>query len=105
MRAGIAKCERMIFAITSNDERNFEQRSFAELTAVNSIRRQRAIPKASKHQRVGGLALGKIEFGHGEVSSQISDCSMKAYASIRWVPDIDQMLLPQRAQRTPGESA
>lgn len=76
MRASIAEREWMILAITSNDERNFQQRRFMELIAVNSIRGQRAIPKTSKHQRVGRVALRQIEFGHSEVRTQKSDFRM-----------------------------
>ncbi len=72
MRAGVAKGEGLVLAVTSDDERNFEERGFMELVAVNAIGREGAIPEAGEHQGVGGLALREVEFGHRGMLSD--DC-------------------------------
>ena len=66
MGAGIAKSERMSLAITANDEGNFKQCRFVQLITMNLVRGQSAIPEPGKHQSVSGLALRKVEFGHGK---------------------------------------
>jgi len=38
-----------------------------ELVAVDAVGGQGAIPETGEHQRVGSLALGEIEVGHGEL--------------------------------------
>jgi hypothetical protein len=64
MRAAIAKSKGPALTIASNNEGNFEQCGFVELIAVNSVRRQSSIPETGKHQGIGRLALGEIEFRH-----------------------------------------
>jgi hypothetical protein len=36
-----------------------------ELITLNLIRRQSTIPKPREHERIGRLALRRVEFGHG----------------------------------------
>lgn len=64
MRAGVAERERLSVAVAADDERDFEQRSFAQMIAMNAIGRKRAVPEAGQQKRVCGLALWEIEFGH-----------------------------------------
>ena len=64
MRAGIAQRKGLSGAVPSNHQRNFEQRCLVQLIPMNLIAGQSAVPEAGEHERVGGLALGKIEFGH-----------------------------------------
>ena len=71
MRAGIAQGEGMSLTIAADDERNLEQHGFMQLVAMDAVGGQGTIPEAGEHQRVGGLALREIEFGHG---SLIVDC-------------------------------
>jgi hypothetical protein len=71
MGAGVAQDEGLILAVASDDQRDFEQRGFVELVTVDAVGRQGAIPEAGEHERVGRLALGRVEFGHGV---QIADC-------------------------------
>ena len=65
VRTGIAQREGMAYAVASDDKRDLEQHGFAELVAVDAIGGQGPIPEASEHERVGRLALRRIEFGHG----------------------------------------
>ena len=67
MRTGIAHRERMSGTIAANDERNLQQGGFVELISMHLIGWQRAIPEASQHECVSGLALWEIEFGHDAV--------------------------------------
>jgi hypothetical protein len=62
---GVAQSEGAASAVASDDQRNLEQQGFVELVAVNAVGGQGAIPEAGEHERVRGLALGRIEFGHG----------------------------------------
>ena len=71
MGAGIAQGEGMSLTIAADDEGNLKQRGFMQLVAMDAVGGQGAIPEAGEHQRVGGLALREIEFGHG---SLIVDC-------------------------------
>ena len=65
VRTGVAQGEGMARAVASDDERNLQQHGFVELVAVDAIRGQGTIPEAGEHERVGRLALGRVEFGHG----------------------------------------
>ena len=65
MRAGVAQGEGLALAVAADDQRNFEQRGFVQLVAMDAIGGQGAIPEAGEHQRVGGLALREVEVGHG----------------------------------------
>jgi hypothetical protein len=71
MRTGVAQGEGLVLAVASDNEWNFEQRGLAELVAMDVIGRQSAIPETRQHERVGRLALGRVEFGHGV---EIADC-------------------------------
>ena len=72
MRAGVAQGEGMSSAIAADDEREFQQRCFRQMIAMNSIGGEGAVPEAGEHLRVGGLALREVEFGHGGLS--IDEC-------------------------------
>jgi hypothetical protein len=37
-----------------------------KLVAMDMVSRQGAIPEAGKHEWIWRLALGRVEFGHGE---------------------------------------
>jgi len=63
--AGVAKRERPVSAVAADDEGEFQQRCSVELIALDTVGGQGTIPEAGKHQSVGGLALRKVEFGHG----------------------------------------
>jgi hypothetical protein len=62
--AGIAQSKGTAFAIAAYYERNLQQHRFMKLVAVRAVGRQGAIPKAREHERIGRLALGKVEFRH-----------------------------------------
>jgi len=84
VRAGIAQCEWLPHSIASNHQRDFQQRRLVKLIAVHSIGGERSVPEAGKHERVRGLALRKIKFGHGEfVDCCLLSIESRAYASIR----------------------
>jgi hypothetical protein len=57
--------EGMASAVASDDEWNLEQRGCVELIALDAIGGQGAIPETGEHERVGRLALKRVEFGHG----------------------------------------
>ena len=65
VRAGVAQREGTTLAIAPNDQRNFKERGLMKLVAHDAIGGQGAIPEAREHERIGRLALRKIEFGHG----------------------------------------
>ena len=65
MGAGIAEGEWLSLTISADDKRDFEERRLMELVAVHAISGQGAIPETREHERVGGLALWEVEFGHG----------------------------------------
>jgi len=71
MGTGVAQSERLFLAVASDDERNLKQRSFVELIALDLIGGQGAIPETRKHERVGHLALRRVEIWHGV---EIADC-------------------------------
>jgi hypothetical protein len=54
-------------AIAPHNEWNLQQRGFVKLITVDSVGWQGTIPEAGKHQRIGRLALRRVEFGHGEI--------------------------------------
>ncbi len=62
---GVAQGKGMAGTVASYDKRNLKQGSFVELIAMNAIRGQGAIPEPGEHERIGRLALGRVEFGHG----------------------------------------
>ncbi len=64
MGTGVAQGEGMSLAIAADDERDLKQSRLMELVAVNAVGRQGTIPETCQHQGIGGLSLGKIEFGH-----------------------------------------
>jgi len=64
MGAGVAQGERMSLAIAADDKRDFEQRRFVQLIAVDAISGQGTIPEAGEHEGIGRLALWEVEFGH-----------------------------------------
>ena len=64
MWTGIAHDEGAAFAVSANDQRKLQQHRFVQLISVHMIGGQRAIPETGEHERVGRLALRKIEFGH-----------------------------------------
>jgi len=68
---GIAQGKGMAHAVASDHERNLKQHGFVKLIAVDVIGGQSAIPEAGEHERIGRLALGRVEFGHGV---RIADC-------------------------------
>ena len=57
MRAGIAQRKGATFAIAADDERNFEQHGWNEMSALNLFAGKRPIPKTEQHDRVGRLAV------------------------------------------------
>src|SRR5215472_6371870 len=66
MRAGVLKSEGPALRIASQDQRDFEQHSFLHPVAAYAVRRQRAVPEAGKHERIGSLPLrGFVEHGMG----------------------------------------
>jgi len=75
MGAGVAQSERLALGVAAQDQRDFEERGLVKLIAMDTVGRQGAIPESGEHLRVGGLALRRVEVGHGEI----------AYASIRWI--------------------
>ncbi len=68
---GVPQGKRMTNAIAPYDERNLEQHGLVELVAMDAIGGQGAVPEAGEHQRIGRLALRRVEFGHGV---GIADC-------------------------------
>jgi len=62
---GVMQGEGMAGAVASDDEWHLKQRGFVELIATDVIGGQGAIPEAGEHERVGRLALKRVEFGHG----------------------------------------
>jgi L,D-peptidoglycan transpeptidase YkuD (ErfK/YbiS/YcfS/YnhG family) len=62
--AGVTQSKGTAFAIAAYYERNLQQHRFMKLVAVRAVGRQGAIPKAREHERIGRLALGKVEFRH-----------------------------------------
>src|SRR5271166_3785208 len=84
VRTGVAQHERMADSIAPNNQWNLQQRRFVKLITVHSVRWQRAIPEAGKHQRIGRLALGRVGFGYGKiVDSDFLIVAGTQYASIR----------------------
>ncbi len=62
---GVAQREGVACTVASDNERNLEQHGFVELVAVDAVGGQGPIPEAGEHERVGRLALERVEFGHG----------------------------------------
>ena len=62
---GVAQREGTARAVASDDERNLKQHGFVELVAMDAVGGQGAIPETGEHERVGRLALRRVEFGHG----------------------------------------
>jgi hypothetical protein len=73
VRAGIAESKGMSLAIAADNQGNFQQRGLVELIAMYAVSGQGPVPETGEHQRVGSLALRKVEFGHGE-KLLILDC-------------------------------
>jgi hypothetical protein len=65
VRTGVAQSKGAAYAVASDDQWDFKQHGFVELIAVYAIGRQSAVPEAGEHERIGRVALGGIEFGHG----------------------------------------
>lgn len=65
MGTGIAQRKRMSGPVAANHQWDFQHRGLVQLVAMHMVGRQRTVPEASEHQCIGGLALWKIEFGHG----------------------------------------
>ena len=63
--AGIAHGKGAACVVAAEDEGDFQQHRLVELIALHPVGGQGAIPEAREHERIGGLALRKIEFGHG----------------------------------------
>jgi hypothetical protein len=62
---GVPQSKGFSLAIAAEDERNLKQRCLLELVAMDALGGQRAIPETSEHERIGRLALRRVEFGHG----------------------------------------
>ena len=58
--AGILQSKREALRITSQNERDLEEHGFCQVILADAIAGQCAIPEAGEHQRVRGLALGRI---------------------------------------------
>src|SRR5579863_3860588 len=71
--AGVAQGEGAASAVPSDNQWNLKQHRLVELIAMNAIGGQGAIPEPCEHERVRRLALGRVEFGHGE-ELLILDC-------------------------------
>jgi len=67
VRTSVAQGEGMADPIASHNQRNFKQGGFVELIAVDAVGRQSPIPEAGEHERIGRLALRRVEVGHGVV--------------------------------------
>ena len=67
MGTGVAQREGMAGAVASNNEWDLKQRGFVKLIAMDPVGGQSAVPEAGEHERIGRLALGRVEFGHGEI--------------------------------------
>src|ERR1700733_8919663 len=65
VRTSVAQGEGLSLPVAPDNEWNLEQQGFTELVAMHAISGQSAIPEARKHERVGGLALRRVELGHG----------------------------------------
>jgi hypothetical protein len=84
VRAGITQSEWLSDSITSNHQRDLQQRRLVNLIAVHAIGGESAVPEAGEHERIGGLPLRKIKFRHGEmVDCCLLSMESRAYASIR----------------------
>src|SRR5580693_5818134 len=62
---GIPQGERTPRTVASDDQRNLKEHDFVQLMGMDAVGGQGPIPEAGEHERVGRLALRKIEFGHG----------------------------------------
>jgi len=67
MGTGITQREGMADTIASHNEWDLKQRCFVKLIAVDAVSGQSTVPEAGEHKRIGRLALGRVEFGHGEI--------------------------------------
>lgn len=67
VRAGVAQGKGMADPIASDNQRNLEQRRFVQLIAVDAVGGQSSIPEAGQHERIGRLALRRVEVGHEEI--------------------------------------
>jgi hypothetical protein len=72
--AGIAQSEWLSHPITPNHQRDLQQGCPVQLIAVHAISRESTIPEAGEHERISGLALREIKFGHGYCRLLIVDC-------------------------------
>jgi hypothetical protein len=71
VRTGVPQGKGTTGAVAADYEGNLKQSGFVELIALEAIGGQGAIPEAGEHKRIGRLALGRVEFGHG---LKIADC-------------------------------
>jgi hypothetical protein len=73
---GVAERKGTADSIASYHQWDLEQQRLVQLMAMNAIGGQGAIPEAGEHERIGRLALGRVEFGH-ECGRLIFDCRVK----------------------------
>jgi hypothetical protein len=57
MRAGVAQPEGLALLVASYDQRLFQQHCLSELSTTELNGRERAVPEAEEHERVGRLGL------------------------------------------------
>lgn len=75
VRASVAQSKGTAIRIATNHQRNLQQRGLLDLASMNAVRRQSAVPKAGKHERIRRFALQSVcRGGHGMKSAYHGRC-------------------------------